>query len=129
MTFSVLVFFAGPTPLAMVVGGVAAIHAPTDDIHVCDVMGWPRGAPSRAQRTLTLRNATHSVQLVVDGPVTVITLLPAQLSPPPLGRNAGILACVIRDDGPTMMVLDINFLLARMQLASAAPVQVQDAAR
>lgn len=117
MTWSVLVFFAGPTPLGLVVAGVAAIDVPSGGLHICDALGWPRCAQSVEQRTLTLCNEHHRAELVVDGPVAVLTLLPAQLSPPPKGLATGILACVITEDAPTVFVLDVNFLLSRLQLA------------
>jgi len=123
MTWSVLVFFAGPTPLALLVGGIAAVNAPTDGFHICDAMGWPRDPQSVEPRTLTLCHAQHCADLVVDGPVAVITLLPTHLRPPPFGLDAGIVACVVSDDAPPVMILDINFLLAHVQLTSAAPAR------
>ncbi len=117
MTWSVLVFFAGPTPLGLVVASVAAIHDATEGLHICDALGWPRCTQSVEQRTLTLRNEQHSAQIVVDGPVAVLTLVPAHLRPPPKGVDTGILACVITEDAPTVLVLDVNFLLGRLQLA------------
>ncbi|MBP9085791.1 MAG: hypothetical protein KBG15_06715 [Kofleriaceae bacterium] len=123
MTWSVLVFFAGPTPLGLVVAGVAEIQAPTDAVHICDALGWPRCTQSVEQRTLTLRNEQYRTQLVVDGPVAVRTLLPAQLTRPPRGIDAGVLACVISDGTPTVLVLDLNVLLARLQFAAPPTLQ------
>lgn len=122
MKWSALRFFAGSTPMAVLVSGLVGVQPASNEPHICELLGWPRNAQASEQRTVTLQDQHMVGSFIVDGPVAIMTLQPSQLRRASILAGAGIVAFGLEtsDGAPPLLVLDVGFMLQHQQRTKQA---------